>query len=550
MITGFEVGSVFKIIDEATGPLRKILESVRELTKAITNAREGMAGFSGAVAPGLAGAITQVNELTAAWDRTAAASVAAARAATASARSAAAASVPSAGVSAAATGGLRGSARGGGAHVTGPGIPLPGGGHFRLPGTPALIGAAVGGLSLVEAANMELDETVMNYHLGLENTKENAAKVRKTLEEGMVATGKDLPEVAKAATDFARTMRDTPGFDVMKELPKFLRAAWIESISKGTSLSEAMNAITGLAHMTKSYAPGDMEKMFPALAYLSTANPMKLGQMEKAWSYAVPTLQSGADVDPVTTMLLGTALATAGVTNTKGGTWLREMVVRSMPGDPDTERGAAHNKLLQKFGLLDANGKPTWFTNGRPDPVKALEIAGPIAAAMPPEERLTGERGLFGAQGAGGFSILADPKVLERARELRAGMESDSFKNRYNAFPEEVAGTTKQTAKSALQEFNVAMIELGTKGLPIATGALHGFTAALGWFTGGHQQKEVPGWTPSLPERFHNLIALEWCFPSSTEAIIHRRGAYPATHEIFARTAADEGDADRVFLKR
>jgi hypothetical protein len=55
MITSFEVGSVFRILDEASPALRKILAQVRELNKAIDGARANLAKFSEAVAPGIAG---------------------------------------------------------------------------------------------------------------------------------------------------------------------------------------------------------------------------------------------------------------------------------------------------------------------------------------------------------------------------------------------------------------------------------------------------------------------------------------------------------------
>src|SRR5258708_39289516 len=96
MISGFEVGALFRLVDEMSPGLRKILESMRELNKVITGVRENLAGFSGAVAPGLVGATTETNALAAAWDRVAA-SAAAARstiaASSAAARSGAAAAV-------------------------------------------------------------------------------------------------------------------------------------------------------------------------------------------------------------------------------------------------------------------------------------------------------------------------------------------------------------------------------------------------------------------------------------------------------------------------
>jgi len=256
MRSAFEVGAVFKIVDEATGPLRKILAEVRELTKSINAARESLAGFSGAVAPGIAGAITGVNDLAAAWARVTKAtedSVAAAKlaateakaaissipAAVAPARAATAAAAtsvpnfrPGVGQGAAAEQRAAVAASGGAAylpglsasakasmHVTGPGIPLPGGSHARFAGTPALVGAAALGYGITEASTMEFDTDVLNYHIGRPSTPENNAQAREIIEGGMKSTGESLPEVAKAATIVAQLMRDVPGFDVLKELP-------------------------------------------------------------------------------------------------------------------------------------------------------------------------------------------------------------------------------------------------------------------------------------------------------------------------------------------
>ena len=53
MITSFEVGSIFRIIDEASPALRKILAQVRELNKVIDTARANLAEFAkGVKAPG------------------------------------------------------------------------------------------------------------------------------------------------------------------------------------------------------------------------------------------------------------------------------------------------------------------------------------------------------------------------------------------------------------------------------------------------------------------------------------------------------------------
>jgi hypothetical protein len=472
MITGFEVGALFRLVDEMSPGLRKILESVRELNKAITGVRENLAGFSGAVAPGIVGATAETNSLAAAWDRVAA-SAAAARASIAAssvsaARSGAAAAVGGGGGFRPGVGGAAGYLP----YVTGPGVPLPGGSHMRLSGTPAMVGAGVAAYSMYEAMNMQDATWWLNYHARRKATEKNNDQFKKIIEDAMKDTGLPLKDVAEAATHEVRMFQATPGVDPIGALPKLLRAAAFESKAKpGTTVQEAMRSIVGMAHMVGAYSPEEIDKLLPKFAYLSIANPQSLNSMERAFSYSVPVLQSGADVDPFGTMTLGTALATSGVTNTKSGTWVREMVKRSMPGDDK------HNAALKRLGLIDDEGKPTWFTGGKPDPMKLLEIAGPKAADIPVAERIGAEHEVFGTQGSGAFSVLAAPKVLDRARELRQGMEGS--KDQYDMALEGYRGTTKQEARSALQGFNIAMIELGEKALPLATWGLKGFSGAL-----------------------------------------------------------------------
>jgi TP901 family phage tail tape measure protein len=501
MIAGFEVGALFKLVDEMSPGLRKILESMRELNASIKTARESMVGFSGAVGGGLAGAIGEVNDLTAAWERVAVAS----RGAAAAASGGAAAAVGGAAAAVGGGGGFRpgiGGGGGGGPHITGGSMALPGlPGHMHLGGTPAMVGAGAAGYALFEGSGMETAVGGLKFHLGISKADtSHDDQIKQIIEGGMVSTGKDMSEVVAAATDMARIMRDTPGFDAMKELPRFLRAALTESLSKGTSLDESMKSIVGIAHMVKAYKPGEMERLFQTFAYLSTANPAGLPSMEKTFSYAVPILQSGADIDPKDVMILSTILGTSGVTASKGGTWVREMAVRMLPGNDK------HNAMLRQLGLLDENGKPTWFTDGKPDLPKALSIAGPRAAAMPPEVRLPLEMEVFGRRGGGGFAVLGNDIAIGREKELRAGMDNPGNIARYNAFADAIMETTRGVARSSLQEFNVAMIELGTKGLPLATASLHAFTAALGWFTGGHSVHEDKTFKPNWMEHLHDWM--------------------------------------------
>jgi len=112
------------------------------------------------------------------------------------------------------------------------------------------------------------------------------------------------------------------------------------------------------------------------------------------------------------------------------------MALRAMPGTSMMSKMAykKHEEALKAFGLEDDNGKPTWFTDGKPDIFKMLDIAGARANSIPREKRAAYERSLFGAQGGGGFALLADPAVREQVQALQKEMNSPEFKNRYAGF--------------------------------------------------------------------------------------------------------------------
>jgi hypothetical protein len=68
MIASFEVGAVFRIINEASPALGAILKQIRELNVAITKAKENMATFGKFTMPtGMTAAIGEADALATAW---------------------------------------------------------------------------------------------------------------------------------------------------------------------------------------------------------------------------------------------------------------------------------------------------------------------------------------------------------------------------------------------------------------------------------------------------------------------------------------------------
>jgi hypothetical protein len=381
--------------------------------------------------------------------------------------------------------GIGGMSGGSGYHIGGPGIAVPGGGHINTHGG-AMAAAGLVGYAGYEAAQMEDAIFQLNYHSGLDNNDANKKRFRKILQDAMKQTGFGLRDISESAKQEIRMFQGTPG-DGLDVLPEMLKAAAIEARLKGESPVESMKALIGLAHMTKQYAPEDIKKLAPAFAFLSTANPGSLSSIERAAGYAVPLLQSGLEIDPMQSLLLGTALTRAGATSTKSGTWLREMALRAMPGTSMMTKTAfmKHEEALKAFGLVDDNDKPTWFTNGKPDIFKMLNIAGERATSIPLEKRAGYERQLFGAQGGGGFALLADPAVHAQIQSLSKEMNSPAFKNRYGSFMTSYnSEVTAQNARTAMQTFNVTMQDLGATVLPSVNQALKNMKSILEGITG------------------------------------------------------------------
>ena len=346
------------------------MRQVRELTAAVDKARASLAEITKGVGTGtgLSAAIAETKALSSEW-KAVADNAAKARVAMTGA-SGAARFTPSTSPGGGNRGIFRAGARGGGggAHFGGPSVGIPGGGHVNFRGGAAAAAGLIG-YGAYEAAEMEDAVWQLIYHSGQEQNAGNRDKFRKILQDAMTTSGYGVHDIAESAKQEIRMFQGTPGggLDV---LPEMLRAATIESRLKGESPEESMKALIGLAHMTKQYSPEAIKKLAPAFAFLSTANPGSLSSIERAAGYAVPLLQCGLEIDPMQSLLLGTALTRAGATSTKSGTWLTRNGAAGDAGHvADVEDGfqKTRSTLCTTFGLVDDADKPTWFTDGKPD---------------------------------------------------------------------------------------------------------------------------------------------------------------------------------------
>lgn len=500
-VTSFEVGSIFQIVDRATPTLERLSKLMRELAKLSSDTKKSLDALGKVNFGPLEGNLKTLTEridamavsvdkaaetMTTATDAAAASARAlaqewraAAAAATQASRAINPAMLRSLGTGGRAAGGMGISARLPGLRGPGSHIGIHGGGNA------AMIGAGAIAYGVFEQAELEkaAAQAVYIYNNGnlpdAKTQEEQRKSFREMVMDAAGKTGKNFRELSDVAlTDIRQRANDpdhpTSFARLMQGLPGLLVTASQESdLRGGTSIKEAGDSLVAFAHMLKVYDPVEMQQLYPSLAYLSMHSPQTLKRITTAAGYHIPTTSAGLDVDPIEEMALQVGLERAGVLNTKSGTWLRELALRSLPEVKGMVPDSVYNDklgLLRAFGLADDAGKPTWFAGGRPDEMKLLEIVSGRALAMPPEERGKMERYLFGAQGAGAIGVLTDPKVLP---QLRALADDDrSFRSGADYFRYMGSNSPIQNFQQTWVDLQKVLMDIGTVALPPVIGSL------------------------------------------------------------------------------
>lgn len=561
MLEAGEVGAIFSIVDEASVVLARIADRFEALDKVIKQTKEALATFR--LPPGINAQLTRLNDrlaaLPASADKAAAGVTKAFDALSGSADTAvggvsAAFGRIDASVSAtqdrvltlkkemeglgrmpvatplafAGGGGGRGpgaygpdGARLPGGESRGPGlrlrqregIPLGGGWHIHSPSMAALGAIGAGLYSIYDAAKVQydIDVAMQTGQLHLDQGQDQTAAFKQmwgTIKDVSSTTGFGPRDVAEALIKGERFFGGMT-FDKRMALEKeLLPKAAAEARRKETGLGESFEAMIGAAHQAGIYEPEELAPMMAKFLYLSTITPASLPRFLNALSY---TAKMGAELGmPIESrMFMTSMMQTAGITNSKSGTWLRSFWERAY-----APMGESHGDMKKVYALMDMgliasekDRRPLWEVRdaqGQIDWDKSImKTAGIIQNYMAThtnQERIQDLGDAFGERGGGWGALMNLPQFVEQFPVIMKKMGAALGGEEGNK--ELLDASTLVKAQTAWAKTQLILIQIGNVVLPVVNAgldtlslALDGIGKAASWI--GAFLEAHPSWFPN-----------------------------------------------------
>ena len=213
------------------------------------------------------------------------------------------------------------------------------------------------------------------------------------------ATHGDIMPFGEAMLEGARLLRTLSPEKQIQMMNDAMPYIALEAKLKGVSLPESTNAFIGLAHMAGAYNPGEASKLYEAMLQTSLTTHLSLPAIQRAASYALPSIHA-AGGNPSDVMLLLATMMQGGILNTKSGTWLNSLALNAMPNTLGSGlfKNKAQNDALQMLGLYSGNHS-NFYKNGNMDLMKIVSLLADARLHMDPQKFgiLTGQA--FGKQG-------------------------------------------------------------------------------------------------------------------------------------------------------
>lgn len=391
------------------------------------------------------------------------------------------------------SGGAGGGAGGGGGGIGGHwgrmGLGLPGGGHYGMPGNAALAALGVAGYGVYLEAEIE-DQAARMLLTGQIETPEGMTnstifkKIRDTLQGISTKTGFEPKEVGDAMLTVERQFGGLP-FEKRLQIEETIAPyAAAEARMKETKLPEAFEALVGLAHMTGTYDPAKLPELMRQFSYASMITPVPIPQFQRAISYSLPMLHAGLDMDPSSIMFLTAMTQTAGITNTKSGTWLRSFFENAEPRMGISKTDITHNAALRQMGMLDGDNKVTWQVRddkGKTDWDKSIlnmsEAINKFTQTTDPAERLSTIRHAFGERGGGFASLMNLNEFIGQFAVLQQKMKS--FQGGDDVITYLNKNSPMQQGRQAWSDLENVLMDIGKIALPPVVDFLKDLDAGL-----------------------------------------------------------------------
>ena len=506
MISAGEVGAVFRIGDEASAQLRRMAEQFDALQAAVDRTQAAFKAL--AIPPGVNRSLGRMEErmskvadaakLTSDAIASSFANVDKSIATSAGALADLAKELKAVGVESRAIGGAPNLRYGGvgrgrgssGAHVSAPRV---GAGGFHLGGMslPAQVAAGAIAYGVYEEAEIEdiVARAMVTGQLHVDDgmRQTDAFKsMRDIIQRSSAKTGFSPKDVGEALLTTERQFGGLAFNDRLRLEETLIPFAASEARMKESSLPESFEALVGLAHMSGTYDPKQLPELMRQFQYASMITPVPIDQFSKAIGYSLPMLHAGLDMDPASAMFLTAMTQTAGITNTKSGTWLRSFFENAEPrvGDHLSKQAITHNEALEKMGLLDSHDNLTWQVkgaNGKVDwdasIVKMSELINKFTSVTDPATRLSTLRTAFGERGGGEAALMNLDQFIGQFPVLEARMRA--FQGGDNVLGSLTDASPVQQARNAWADTQNVLIDIGQSVLPPLTGALGQFDKML-----------------------------------------------------------------------
>jgi len=216
-------------------------------------------------------------------------------------------------------------------------------------------------------------------------------------------------------------------------------------------------------------------------SYASMITPVSLSQFRSALSYSMPVLNAAGISDPASIMFMTSMMQTAGITNSKSGTWLRSFYEGlGFRGGKKNE----HDEALIHMGLVDEFGNPTYKVTNPDGTVNNLDTLNKISQTInryqksgdSPEERLKTVHAAFGERGGGVASMMALDQWIGQMPVLEEKMKS--FKGGDQLMSYLMQNAPLVQMDKVWSDMQVTLLDIGVRVLPLVLEGLKGFD----WF--------------------------------------------------------------------